>query len=104
MSMKNVKLFLSIDVDEYDKSLHSFCKPNVGDMKSTNAIDAKRECSNSPSCYMFYQHGNDETTFRSCENTAEIHVSSIGSILYQKKGNKIFIADSANFPKTFYLQ
>ena len=85
---------LSIYVGEYGKILDSWCSPYIGDMKSTNEIDAMQECSRSTSCYMFNQVGDHATVFRSCKNTAEIKVSSIGSILYQPKGNKICIANS----------
>jgi len=68
----------------YEKSMGSNCHPYVGDMQSTNELDAKIECTRNPSCTMFYQLATDETVFRSCENTAEIYGSGIGSILYQK--------------------
>ena len=84
---------LSVDGGEYDEIVDRWCYPYIGDMKSTNEIDAMQECSRNTTCYMFYQAGDVATVFRSCENTAEIKVSSIGSILYQPKGNKICIAN-----------
>ena len=91
--MKKVKVLLFIYVDEYIKSPDSWCTPTIGAMKSSNVVDAMQECSNSPSCYMFYQWGWNGTFFTSCKNTAKIMMSPGGSVLYQPKGSKIMIAN-----------
>ena len=57
-------------------------------LTSSNANDAKNECSNDPSCHMFYQYGGALQQFYACENKALIRASSFGSILYQPEGNK----------------
>ena len=86
-----------IYVDEYVKSLDTWCSPYIGNMKSKNAIDAMQECTNSPSCYMFFQKQNGGEIFRSCRNTARIKESSMSSVLYQPKGNNILICEFYHF-------
>ena len=62
-------------------------------MSSTNIDDAKKECSNNPSCYMFYKNYNLNTPFSSCESTARIidGLSWINEFLYIPRGKQTYM-------------
>ena len=67
-------------------TLDKMCSPNTL-MNSKKLEDAKKECSESPSCDMFFHSEEAGSFFGACEVTASIEASS-GSILYRKLGNK----------------
>ena len=71
-------------------TLDKWCDPKLHWMKSQNLNDAKKECLDNPSCDMFYDQKGAGTDFGACGVTASIRSSSIGSILYTKRGNKSF--------------
>ena len=77
------------DEHEYEKKLGKFCDPSTR-MSSTNANDAKRECSKNPGCHMFYRSGKDRQKFLACEISARIWSSSFGAILFQLPGNETY--------------
>jgi len=72
-------------IEEYHKRLDTFCYPSQEMYDVTNLNDAKKECSNSPSCGMFYDTEDSQGNgiFASCPHTASIESSWVGSILYQ---------------------
>ena len=60
-------------------------------MRSTNVNDAKKECSGSLRCHMFYDFKGHGNTFKSCEYAASIGISiSGGSILYEEIGKETY--------------
>ena len=61
-------------------------------MSSLNLNDAKKECSESPNCHMFYDLEGAGDWFVACEVTSSIHdttSSSYGTILYTKQHGNI---------------
>ena len=54
-------------------------------MSSQNVNDAKKECSESPNCHMFYDVEGAGSLFLACEVTSFTWDSSSGSILYTKQ-------------------
>ena len=59
-------------------------------MVSQNVNDAKKECSYSPSCHMFYHEKGAGSTFAACKVTASISISTAGDILYTLRGNQTY--------------
>ena len=57
-------------------------------MGSTNANDAKIECTANPSCHMFFDFKGAGNNFAACEHTAMTEASTVGSVLYQKLNGK----------------
>ena len=74
----------------YTKKRGNYCSPVSQQMRSTNVIDAKKECLNKPKCDMFYDVDAIGKEFWACENTASIEMSSYGSILYKREGNNTY--------------
>ena len=58
-------------------------------MSSLNVNDAKKECSESPNCHMFYDLEGTGDWFVACEVTSSIWNSSDGTILFTKQKGTI---------------
>ena len=58
-------------------------------MSSQNVNDAKKECSETSGCHMFYGLPAG-SWFGACEATASIKDASAGSVLYRKEGSKTY--------------
>ena len=65
-------------------------------MTSSTIDEAKEECSNDPTCTMFYKHcANDD--YRKCNVSSVIRSSACGSIVYTK-GYKRLSPYLASYP------
>ena len=76
----------------YVTTLEKWCSGPSILMSSQNLNDAKKECSESPNCHMFYDLEGAGDWFVACEVTSSIHdttSSSYGTILYTKQHGNI---------------
>ena len=76
--------------DDYELKANSWCSPKREPFYPTLA-EAKRQCSDDPSCSMFYQVLGFGTKFILCDDGAETKISTAGSILYIKIGEYVCI-------------
>ena len=86
---QNVKILGFTNILEgYVKKPNRWCNPYQL-MNAKTLSGAITECLDTPSCDMFSDEGGRGNRFFACENTASIKGSTIGSVLYQKDGNKV---------------
>ena len=71
------------DAGPYTKKFNHFCKPN-DKMASKNLNDAKKECSNDPSCRMFFESCGKVSYYR-CSDSASVILSVCSATLYRKE-------------------
>ena len=57
-------------------------------MSAKNLNDAMKQCSESPSCHMFFYMRGAESLFGACEVTASMAGATNLAILYRKRGTK----------------
>ena len=76
----------------YVTTLEKWCSGPSILMSSQNLNDAKKECSESPNCHMFYDLEGSGDWFVACEVTSSIwntSSASSGTILYTKQHGTI---------------
>ena len=82
-------LVLFID-DNYEIKENSWCHP-YRDKTYPTISEAKRQCSDDPSCPMFFDRGGEGNKFYLCDDGAEIKISTTGALLYIKGSEYICI-------------
>ena len=85
-------LVLLID-DVYELRANSWCLPERDETFPTLS-EAKRQCSDDPSCTMFYDFGGRGNKFCLCDEGAQIATSSTGSLLHIKRSEYLCICTS----------
>ena len=74
--------------DEYEIKENSWCYPYRDNIYPTLS-KAKHQCSDDPSCTMFFDAEGVGLTFYLCDTDAEIQISTSGDLLHIKKGGYI---------------
>ena len=77
-------LFLVID-DGYEIKTNLLCGPTLTQTFDTLS-DAKHHCDTEPRCGMIYDQAGAGVVFLLCNEGADIDVSTLGDILYIKRG------------------
>ena len=92
MDQKFKILWFTDEATSYVTTLDKWCSGPSVLMSSLNLNDAKKECSESPNCHMFYDLEGTGDWFVACEVTSSIwntSSASSGTILYTKQHGTI---------------
>ena len=73
----------SLTDDEYELRENYYCHPSDPTILS-NVFDAKRECTEDPSCTMFTEVGGKGKEFHLCPTDSKIIASGVGSMVHIK--------------------
>ena len=82
--VRYISILVLFIVDGYGIREFSWCSPKQKQVFPTLS-DAKRQCSDDPSCTMFYDRVSAGNKFYLCNHGAEIKSSALGSLLYIKR-------------------
>ena len=88
--------------DKYKIMPNSLCTSmtNLG----TTLSETKHQCSADPSCTMFYDVKGEGTTFKMCDQDAEIKESTSGTVLFVKRSEYNSICTPICKPIIFITQ
>ena len=78
---------VSFTDDEYELRENSYCHPYDPHTLS-NVFEAKRECTEDPSCTMFTETGGQGKQFNLCQRGSNIISSGVGSMVHIKTRGK----------------
>ena len=70
--------------DGYEMRAKAYCSPRR-DQTYPTVFEAERQCSDDPSCTMFFDGAGEGTEFYLCGDGAEIKISQNGHILHIKR-------------------
>ena len=74
-------------LDNYIIKLSDYCEDPRITMTSTNVNDAKKECTNNPSCHMFYKGCEEGAGYYACRDSSTEFSLPCGELLYKKYNN-----------------